>query len=82
VIRFPRKDADVSALAQELVNHPAQVMVARLCARDLGLPDGEPFNKLRVWLARAYAHGYVMGAEGIPHRDAMPPTPDLLGPQS
>ena len=79
MIRYPRKDADIQALAQELVNHPAQVMVARLCARDLGLPDGRPFNLLRVWLARTYAHGYVMGAEGIGHLDAMPPTPDPLG---
>jgi hypothetical protein len=62
-----------------MVNNPSMVMVARMCATDLGLPPGRPFRLLRVWLARTYAHGYVMGAEGVPHLEAMPPTPDPLG---
>lgn len=79
MIRLPHHDKDIADLAQQIVNDPAAIEAARLCAADLGLPGGSAFLKLRVWLARNYAHGYVMGREGRASAPQRPITPDPLG---
>ena len=79
MIQLPHDNHEIAELAQATVNHPAAIEIARIAARDIGVPPGMSFHKLRFYLAHAYASGFVRGRKGQHPDPERPITPDPLG---